>query len=46
MCVCVRTSHAPSESYKAAIKEIERTTGREFGNPDNPLLFSVRSGGC
>jgi hypothetical protein len=27
-----------------AIKEIERATGKEFGNPQNPLLFSVRSG--
>lgn len=26
------------------IKEIEKQTGKEFGNPDNPLLFSVRSG--
>lgn len=26
------------------IKELERITGKEFGNPDNPLLLSVRSG--
>ena len=26
------------------IREIEKHTGKEFGNPDNPLLFSVRSG--
>jgi len=28
----------------AAIKIIEKQTGKEFGNPSNPLLFSVRSG--
>lgn len=33
-----------SDDYMAAIKEIERATGKEFGNPSNPLLFSVRSG--
>jgi pyruvate, orthophosphate dikinase len=32
------------EEYLAAIKDIERATGREYGNPKNPLLFSVRSG--
>lgn len=26
------------------IKELERVTGKVFGNPDNPLLLSVRSG--
>ncbi len=26
------------------IKELEKQTGREFGNPENPLLVSVRSG--
>jgi len=26
------------------IKELERITGKTFGNPDNPLLLSVRSG--
>jgi len=26
------------------IKELERMTGKIFGNPDNPLLLSVRSG--
>ena len=26
------------------IKELERVTGKIFGNPENPLLFSVRSG--
>jgi len=36
------TSHR--EEYKLAIKEVEKAVGREFGNPENPLLFSVRSG--
>lgn len=26
------------------IANLERTTGQQFGNPDNPLLLSVRSG--
>ncbi|MBN1990311.1 MAG: hypothetical protein JW783_12995 [Bacteroidales bacterium] len=26
------------------IKELERLTGKEYGNPNNPLLLSVRSG--
>jgi pyruvate,orthophosphate dikinase len=26
------------------IRELERITGKTFGNPENPLLFSVRSG--
>ena len=26
------------------IKELEQLTGKEYGNPDNPLLLSVRSG--
>ncbi|MDD4187169.1 MAG: pyruvate, phosphate dikinase [Bacilli bacterium] len=26
------------------IKKLEKITGKEFGNPDNPLLVSVRSG--
>ena len=29
---------------KAALAEVERVMGRKFGDPDNPLLFSVRSG--
>jgi pyruvate,orthophosphate dikinase len=29
---------------RAGIKHIEEKTGKEFGNPDNPLLVSVRSG--
>lgn len=28
----------------AAIKEVERLTGKKFGDASNPLLFSVRSG--
>lgn len=31
------------EEVAEAIKAIEAQTGREFGNPQNPLLFSVRS---
>ncbi|MBE9467285.1 MAG: pyruvate phosphate dikinase [Bacteroidetes bacterium] len=30
---------------KKQIKRIEKITGKQFGNPKNPLLFSVRSGG-
>ena len=29
----------------AALKEVEKQTGKKFGDPDNPLLVSVRSGG-
>jgi len=32
------------QRIKKEIKEIERITGKTFGNPDNPLLLSVRSG--
>lgn len=32
------------EEVAEAVKTIEAQTGREFGNPANPLLFSVRSG--
>ena len=32
------------EQVKRHIRTIEKETGRKFGNPDNPLLFSVRSG--
>jgi len=32
------------EQTLEAIKEIERRTGRRFGDPKNPLLVSVRSG--
>ncbi len=32
------------EQTLKALKEIERRTGRRFGDPENPLLVSVRSG--
>lgn len=32
------------QNIKSAISEIEKLTGQKFGNPKNPLLFSVRSG--
>ena len=32
------------EQVKRHIRVIEKETGRKFGNPGNPLLFSVRSG--
>ncbi len=32
------------EQVEAAIREVEKTMQAEFGNPKNPLLFSVRSG--
>src|SRR3954454_11206952 len=28
----------------AALHEVERSTGKKFGDPSNPLLVSVRSG--
>ena len=28
----------------AALKKVEKTMGASFGNPDNPMLLSVRSG--
>ena len=28
----------------AALKEVEKSTGKKFGDPPNPLLVSVRSG--
>ncbi len=30
--------------FVRAMRNLERQTGKEFGNPDNPLLVSVRSG--
>lgn len=30
--------------FDRALQKLERQTGKEFGNPDNPLLVSVRSG--
>ncbi len=32
------------EEIYAALAELEQTTGKQFGNPQNPLLVSVRSG--
>ncbi|MEN8259866.1 MAG: pyruvate, phosphate dikinase, partial [Pseudomonadota bacterium] len=32
------------EEVKAQISRLEETTGKRFGDPDNPLLVSVRSG--
>ncbi|MEO8899058.1 MAG: pyruvate, phosphate dikinase [Candidatus Dormibacter sp.] len=32
------------EQVRAALRETERKTGKEFGDPRNPLLVSVRSG--
>jgi pyruvate,orthophosphate dikinase len=32
------------EQVRAAIKEIEKKSGKLFGDPNNPLLVSVRSG--
>ncbi len=29
---------------RAALKEVETSTGKRFGDPENPLLLSVRSG--
>ena len=43
----MRTGEFPEgmwEQTLEALKEIERETGKEFGNPANPLLISVRSG--
>jgi len=32
------------EQVLAALKDVEEQTGKKFGDPDNPLLVSVRSG--
>ena len=32
------------EEVKTSLKRIEEKTGKRFGNPQNPLFFSVRSG--
>ena len=32
------------QQFQAAIKKVEKSTGKKFGNSKNPLLFSVRSG--
>lgn len=33
-----------TEQMKTAVLELERKTGKQLGNPSNPLLVSVRSG--
>ncbi len=33
-----------SKQIRAAMIELEKETGKKFGDPDNPLLVSVRSG--
>ena len=33
-----------SQEVEKALKKIEKLMGRKFGNPENPLLVSVRSG--
>ncbi|MFH1435493.1 MAG: pyruvate, phosphate dikinase [Pseudomonadota bacterium] len=32
------------EQVKKAVEDVSRVLGRKFGDPENPLLFSVRSG--
>lgn len=32
------------QRIKTAVHKLERSTGRKFGHPENPLLLSVRSG--
>lgn len=32
------------EQYEAAVKKLEKINGKKFGDPENPLLVSVRSG--
>jgi len=32
------------EGVEQAIRKVEKIMGKKFGDPDNPLLFSVRSG--
>ncbi len=34
------------DDVKKHMAELERATGKKFGDPDNPLLVSVRSGGA
>ncbi len=34
------------DDVKKHMVELERSTGKKFGDPDNPLLVSVRSGGA
>ena len=37
-------SHEFDRSIGNNIKEIEKVTGKKYGDPENPLFFSVRSG--
>ncbi|MEX1099621.1 MAG: PEP/pyruvate-binding domain-containing protein, partial [Bacteriovoracaceae bacterium] len=39
-----KISNEIKEEAQAALKEVERITGKKFGEKNNPLLFSVRSG--
>ncbi len=43
-----RQEEALSEEFKAevfkALQKLEQQTGKELGNPENPLLLSIRSG--
>ncbi|MCD5391136.1 pyruvate, phosphate dikinase [candidate division NPL-UPA2 bacterium] len=32
------------EEVESALADVEKVTGSKFGHPDNPLLFSIRSG--
>ncbi|MSP56406.1 MAG: pyruvate, phosphate dikinase [Myxococcales bacterium] len=32
------------EAAQSALRRVEQSTGKRFGDPENPLLFSVRSG--
>ena len=49
---CLRYLAAPGRELPAGmmnevreqVKQIEKSTGRTFGDPENPLLVSVRSG--
>ncbi len=37
-------SQEMDQKIQSAVLEIEKLTGQKYGNPNNPLLFSVRSG--
>ena len=39
-----RLPDGAAEEVMATLDKLERWVGKEFGNPDNPLLVSVRSG--
>jgi pyruvate,orthophosphate dikinase len=39
-----RLSEGMMREVRAALQHVERETGKEFGDPRNPLLVSVRSG--